>query len=602
MAEVLGADLVILIARDVYLVAKWTYETVSVAQRHSEHLTQLQERLQAQVGIIAGFTHLFLTNLPPNDPDTRFWLPDVRQKLRKLQDLFAGGWTRLALKYDHDYREFNEIYTKGVESGEGQFVPPSYQNQDQWLIKGVSHSDSAEQSSSNLISGPSTRTNNLRTSDNQETDHFRFSRWKNSFKDKYTRYKFAAWDKKRIETTLTQMEEITDGLKRLTGLVTLHHPKYSPHKTQKVLRETLDHILVSPSMHHAADRIGLINHANIQQVIELSDDDASAEEHQNRLDGIRISVSDLSGASLEPEQCKKLSAGSMKDTKGTKHDVLIEYKGWASDDQDFIVERRRDIQILLHVLALAQPPFYPNLLSLRGYVDEEADQRYAFVFDYPPDSLHEQPLSLQDIIKSGTSVKGGANLENRFKVALQLAKSVAALHTVGWVHESICSDSVIIFKDAESKVVYEKPYLVNFEFSRPAGSGTSYASAAVEDRRLYQHPDRLIPSPPKYTKKHDLFSLGVVLLEIGLWKTTRMMCDAKGSRSADGNTTRTLCEPRDVYLALAKEDLGGRMGEGYQEAVISLLSETTASYGSNSGASVEMIKKVINACPRFDPS
>lgn len=41
----------------------------------------------------------------------------------------------------------------------------------------------------------------------------------------------------------------------------------------------------------------------------------------------------------------------------------------------------------------------------------------------------------------------------------------------------------------------------------------------------YQHPDKRWNSSIRYSRSHDIYSLGCVLLEIGLWKPLDMLVD-----------------------------------------------------------------------------
>lgn len=46
------------------------------------------------------------------------------------------------------------------------------------------------------------------------------------------------------------------------------------------------------------------------------------------------------------------------------------------------------------------------------------------------------------------------------------------------------------------------------------------------DFDIYQHPDRLQgESAPRYISTYDVYSLGVVLLEVGLWKPLEDVAD-----------------------------------------------------------------------------
>src|SRR5947207_172145 len=135
MAEFISVELMLMIARDVYMVSKWAYDTVCVAQQHQEHLTTLKKRFEAQVSIIRGFTRMYLRDLPPNDVESQSWLLDVKLKYEELQELLAGRWARLALKYDLNYRQFNTFYTRALEMEPGQLG--LHHSPSQWLLEDV---------------------------------------------------------------------------------------------------------------------------------------------------------------------------------------------------------------------------------------------------------------------------------------------------------------------------------------------------------------------------------------------------------------------------------------------------------------------------------
>jgi len=72
----------------------------------------------------------------------------------------------------------------------------------------------------------------------------------------------------------------------------------------------------------------------------------------------------------------------------------------------------------------------------------------------------------------------------------------------------------------EGKVLWERPYLAGFEFSRPDQPDESSEKPEQSARfNLYRH--RLAQGDPneRYRKEFDIYSFGVVLLEIGLWRS-----------------------------------------------------------------------------------
>jgi len=108
---------------------------------------------------------------------------------------------------------------------------------------------------------------------------------------------------------------------------------------------------------------------------------------------------------------------------------------------------------------------------------------------------------------------------------------------------------------------------------------------AVQSNNLYRHPTRQGEAPEEmYSMQHDIYSLGVCLLEIGLW-TSFVTCDDASTDSTvnvPGLPEATLHRsPRDrkkrpyevkrVLTALAMSELPSRMGERFAAVVVSCL-------------------------------
>lgn len=108
---------------------------------------------------------------------------------------------------------------------------------------------------------------------------------------------------------------------------------------------------------------------------------------------------------------------------------------------------------------------------------------------------------------------------------------------------------------------------------------------AVQSHNLYRHPTRQGEAPEEmYSMQHDIYSLGVCLLEIGLW-TSFVACDDVSTNSTVNvpglpEATSQL-SPRDrkkrsyevkrVLTALAMSELPSRMGERFSAVVVSCL-------------------------------
>lgn len=92
-----------------------------------------------------------------------------------------------------------------------------------------------------------------------------------------------------------------------------------------------------------------------------------------------------------------------------------------------------------------------------------------------------------------------------------MARGVIFLHSASFVHKNIRPETVLTTESGAS-------YLVGFQKFRAAASHTYMIGDALWHENLYRHPTRQGMVPENmYTMLHDVYSLGVCLLEIGLW-------------------------------------------------------------------------------------
>ncbi|KAF3170857.1 hypothetical protein TWF751_006682 [Orbilia oligospora] len=120
-------------------------------------------------------------------------------------------------------------------------------------------------------------------------------------------------------------------------------------------------------------------------------------------------------------------------------------------------------------------------------------------------------------------------LDQRFSFAHKLVNALSFLHSVGWVHKNITSNNVIVLERSNTldseRFPYslDQPYIVSMEEAREDTDATTmhfFQLAPIWNVNLYRHPERQLGSknPKAYTFYHDLYSIGVVLLELGLWR------------------------------------------------------------------------------------
>jgi hypothetical protein len=79
---------------------------------------------------------------------------------------------------------------------------------------------------------------------------------------------------------------------------------------------------------------------------------------------------------------------------------------------------------------------------------------------------------------------------------------------------------VVMLPDETDNLEIRKSRLSGFEYSRPDISGTSTSIPPVHaEWEIYRHPDYQGMKPQPARKTYDIYSLGIVLIEIALWQS-----------------------------------------------------------------------------------
>ncbi|KAK3360524.1 hypothetical protein B0T25DRAFT_578437 [Lasiosphaeria hispida] len=274
--------------------------------------------------------------------------------------------------------------------------------------------------------------------------------------------------------------------------------------------------------------------------------------------------------------------------------VVVEYKDGPSSDMVYA-------QQLAWLLQATRDHKF-NTLPFKGFAPDPSSARYAFLFDYPEGSTEDLPISLYDVMRSDEPHLR-MSLKQRFHVARTVAASIGTFHADNWVHKSIRSHAVQFFFTLKPGATipvcdFHNPYLTEFESSRPESGQSLFVTAPTVqdiDRDVYLHPDRYSPPKP-FIKVYDIYSLGVVLLEIGLWQTAKQIYEkiAPQVQQRDGPGTAVSARAmQQAYLQLARTRLDHRMGTAYREAVEHCLQGTMQQYIGSDRFSMQFQKLIL---------
>lgn len=116
-------------------------------------------------------------------------------------------------------------------------------------------------------------------------------------------------------------------------------------------------------------------------------------------------------------------------------------------------------------------------------------------------------------------------------------------------------------------LLLKSPYLVDFEYSRPESGSTLRLRDNDDEKNFYRHPEIQDIARSSFSKIHDLYSLGVVLLEIALWQTAHRIYERTGIKPGQLNATGL----QKMYIDKATRKVGHLMGPSYQAAVLACL-------------------------------
>ena len=304
-------------------------------------------------------------------------------------------------------------------------------------------------------------------------------------------------------------------------------------------------------------------------------------------DGSSIFVLDLNAGS--PELHIKHSSCTRANTEDGQPIVVDAVRPDERVRPRSLLQSVRDLGRVLSKVDSATFGLMTCLGVVKVYKDSHHDSDndlvgFDFIFAIPP-SL-DTSRSLRDVLLSDTSQ---VPLNEWFDLAKQLARSVFFIHTANFVHKNIRPETILCFKTKNSKL--GRSFLVGFEKFRLEGGLTYHFGDDLWEENIYRHPQRQGLYPEEYyLMQHDIYSLGVVLLEIGLRTSFVVFPDAEGSSSQGfypndclinekntesesgfSNFAEILSPLKDQLCLLAEDALPALMGVKYSQVVLSCL-------------------------------
>lgn len=195
---------------------------------------------------------------------------------------------------------------------------------------------------------------------------------------------------------------------------------------------------------------------------------------------------------------------------------LVESKPYQQDTKEMI---RENVRTLTRKLGRVQPD--RGILKLVGFTDNVASGASSFhlIFTGSFDDRHP-PI----VLKNSLDQEEKPSLNFRLSLCYQLASAVLETQTLGLVHKNIRPENIILLNLPPTQLSNQSAtsaFLSGWHYARKVEKGvTNYTNEVSIERRIYQHPERQLPrSDKEYSMAHDVYSLGVCMLEILTWES-----------------------------------------------------------------------------------
>ncbi|KAF4955418.1 hypothetical protein FSARC_11850 [Fusarium sarcochroum] len=226
--------------------------------------------------------------------------------------------------------------------------------------------------------------------------------------------------------------------------------------------------------------------------------------------------------------------------------------------------------------------FIFGTLKCKGTVRLQ-ESSLAFVFRVPEG--HSTVHSCRELLLSGRIPD---SLTRRLKIARQLVTAVYYVHLYEFVHKNIAPETILTLQPSEEGTDKMVVCLVGFQLIRYADAQTNTSKL---DRKgtVYQHPSRAGDAAVTFVMQHDIYSLGVCLLEIGLWQSL-INYDIGDATQISETLQITEGTPehlspeaiKEQLISLSRKQLRATMGDVYSKVVetcLTCLDEGNTEFG-----------------------
>lgn len=395
----------------------------------------------------------------------------------------------------------------------------------------------------------------------------------NSWGDLKLRARWVISDREKFELLLQDLKDYNDGLERLfpsTRIATLQRSW-----TNELLQTAKTDMNALNLLETASCGVypQLTAGASLKQLrINL---DAMESKSFKPTSGLKIPKHSLT---LQNREGKRIDGLYKRNSNDPGEAVIVEWIAYEADtDLDIRLVIYQRVDNLARMLISASNR-HPDLHTLDcvGYLDDREHMRYGLTYRRPAQSVKPNPDTLASMIEDPQLRT--PDLNDRIQLAHTLSVALWSFHSLDWLHKTFCPSNILFFHGPEN---LSQPYITGFDSSRPDFlNEMTVASKNDMKEDLYRHPDSLGVFRESYRKAFDIYSLGLILLEIGLWKSLKEVHRPKYTPAAFRDK---------VILPVLVPRLGSRTGRTYQAVVDRCLRSNSPEDSEEAGKTMQWI-------------
>ena len=269
--------------------------------------------------------------------------------------------------------------------------------------------------------------------------------------------------------------------------------------------------------------------------------------------------------------------GSYSHKDGTTRHIWVEWKRYTLDRIKADINSEvihpatvNCIEELVSILSIKKPTEFCTAHCL-GYFDDRGinrdnPERFGLVFEKPlyAQSL-DQAVSLRQLLDSEQK----PSLTVRVELALTVTSCLLYIHAVNWLHKAVRSDNILYFRK-NGVWDFADPTISGFDYARPARSGQETSgSDDILEWEIYRHPSYQGDNPnrPKAKKTFDVYSMGIVLLEIARWQSIEKIMNIQSLGKASLTITMDIQSRLLMTEPWHMQTLKADMGQRYHDVV-----------------------------------